>query len=92
MKVKFVRTEVLTRVEVYHTDEIDTNDLDLEFEEDEDPNDEFYILQALERSGKIHDLEFGYLIKDKDIPQEMDFDVIVIDDDSDDKSEKSSDD
>lgn len=92
MKVKFARTEVLTRVEVYETAEIDINDLDLEFEDDEDPNDEFDILKALERSGKIHDLDFAHMIKEKDIPQEMDFDVIVIDNGSDDESEEPNDD
>ena len=81
MKIKVTRAEVYTRLEVYETEEIDTDDLDLKFEDDEDPNDEFDILEALERSGKIHDLDFGSLIKEKDIPQEVEYDVIAVEDD-----------
>ena len=84
MKIKVTRAEVYTRLEVYETEEIDTDDLGLEFEDDEDPNDEFDILEALERSGKIHDLDFGYLVKEKDIPQEIDYDVVAVEDNEDD--------
>jgi hypothetical protein len=84
MKIKVTRTEVFTRVEVFQTKEIDSDDLDLKFEDGEDPNNESDILKALERSEKIYDLDFEYL-KEKDIPQEdWEYDVIAVEDDEDD--------
>lgn len=85
MKIKVTRTEIFTRVEVYQTEEIDSDDLNLKFEDGEDPNNESDILQALERSEKIYDLDFEYLIKEKDIPQEdWEYDVIAVEDNKDD--------